>query len=328
MKSRPHSGPWLPLFAALTLMILLGGCGKPPVQETSLMPLAQVGDRVITRERFAERLAARSKSAEQKYASQAGKAELLQEMIDREAIFCRAKAAGFDQQPEVREAIEQLIIDRYRDSEWNLHAAAKAVGEGEIQSYYRDHSEEYRLPAQVRVAMVLVRRPAHAAPEQEAELKARAEAIRAELVASTSTVEFSKIVQARSDDQATKYRGGDLGWFTRNAPPWGLDADALESIFNLQHPGDCTPLVKTDNAFCIFKLMETQPAGLRPIEQVRDRIGFQLAREAQAERESSFYRDMRTGLEIRVNQAELEAVQIPQRTNRPPAMPGAVAQNP
>ena len=292
------------------------------------MPLAQVGDRVITRERFAERLAARSKSTEQKYASPAGKAELLQEMIDREAMFCRAKAAGFDQRPEIREAIEQLIIDRYRDSEWNLHVAVNAVGEGQIQSYYQAHLPEYRLPAKVRAAMILVRRPARAAPEQEAELKARAEAIRAELVASASSVEFSKIVQARSDDQATKYRGGDLGWFTRNAPPWGLDADALESIFNLQHPGDCTPLVKTDNAFYIFKLLETQPASVCPLAQVRDRIGFQLAREAQAERERNFYRDIRAGLEIRVNQAELEKVQIPPRTDRPPALPGAVAQNP
>ena len=82
------------------------------------------------------------------------------------------------------------------------------------------------------------------------------------------------MAQNHSEDQASRYRGGDIGWLTvgdTNAP-W--DPAMLAAVSKLAQPGDLAPVVSTPEAFYLVKLVERQPASVRPLEAVKDGIAY------------------------------------------------------
>src|SRR5262249_38241118 len=98
-RSRP--APWKSA-SVLVSLLLLNGCGRKENADV----LATVGPRHI-------RAADLRAEVERRYQRQQpvpDKQTLLQEMIDREALLQRARAAGLDHDPQTARAIENLLL--------------------------------------------------------------------------------------------------------------------------------------------------------------------------------------------------------------------------
>lgn len=312
--------------AALFLVgstLILPGCYKQKsIVSLSTNEVAIVGTRVITSEAFQNELSRRAHLSPDRYASPGEKQALLEEMIRFEALYQKALAAGYNQDPEIAASLKRMIAAKYQADQL-ARLTRPEVTSKDIADYYRNNAERFGTPEQVRVALIELKVPRTATPEKRAEAAKQAESILAEARASAvpdST--FGLLAQNHSEDQASRYRGGDIGWLTAgdtNAP-W--DPAVLEAAFKLAEPGDLAPVVSTPEAFYLVKLVERQPAHLRPFEKVKDGIAYLVARQKQQQQLDEFYTVLKQGLKIQTNQTLLESIRVPVTQSQPPGVPG------
>jgi len=318
------------LTSAFCLLLAFAACREDRRKALPPPPsgVARVGNASISREAFQQLMQSRLGVNSNLFAGMAAKKTLLEEMIDREAVYAKAKAAGFDQRPEVQQSIKRMIAAKYEDEMKRQPGTNEPlVSAMEIEQFYQQHPDKYAAGARSRGAMILARIPARAEPEKRAEAMNRAQKIMEEAQAAATPAEFAVVVQKHSEDQATRYRGGDMGWVSQGTPPLGMEAAVAEALFALKKPGDFAPLVATEKGVYIVKLTDKQPAGVRPLAEVKQAIADQLTRQKQAQRDKDFYAAMREGLDIQINLSLLESIR-PEATpvKHPPGLPGVVAQ--
>ena len=101
------------------------------------------------------------------------------------------------------------------------------VTEDEIQAYYREHEEDFQIPASAQVKYVSLTK----APLREDTLAARerAESTKEEL---EEGADFAEVAQRESADEATASQGGSLGTFTRGRMVPAFDSVAFNAPVN------------------------------------------------------------------------------------------------
>lgn len=243
----------------------------------------------------------------------------LDQLIDQEALYAKAKAAGFDQSPEMQRSIRNLVLARFKDQQ--LPAGDPAVTEKEIQQHYLDHPERYLVPAAIRGAAILLAAPFAPSPQRLAELRQRAESIHAQVTAATNANVFATLAARCSDHQASRYHGGDLGWITAGDP--GGDPGLIQALQALGAKGEVAPLIQTPRGFYIARLIDRRDAEQRPLASVSEAIRYQLTRQKSAQRERDFLAAAKSGLAIEIRRACVEALALPS----PPSEPTFLSQS-
>jgi peptidyl-prolyl cis-trans isomerase C len=332
-EQAPRSFNQKPPTAVLFLVLLLiaAGCGEqkpppspPPAPEGEI---ARVGDVSISKDTFETLLNMRARGAPERYATMPAKEALLDELVRREALFAKARAAGFDQRPDIQESVKRLIASKFLEEQTKQQPTFDpSPSKKEIEQYYQQHTDQFASPAKARGAVLFVKISPLADPDKREQLMAKAQSLLDQAKAEAPG-DFGRLVAANSEDQATRYQGGDLGWVIREAKSSPLDPAVTEALFALKNPGDFAPLVPARRGVYIVKLLEFQPAGARPLKEVRDAIGYLLRKQKQEQHEQDFYAAMKAGLDIRINRPLLESIQPPPPPDKtPPATPGSVAQ--
>jgi len=317
--------PRIALACCLCLLLSGTGCRDQNHTGTSIPArgVAQVGDTSISEEAFTRLMQQRAGRDPNRYTNAAEREALLEELIDREATYAKAKASGFDQRPEIQESIKRLIASRFLEEETAKQPGEPAVAESDLEQYYQEHHAKYAIPEKAHGAVIFLRVPATAAPEKRSELLAAAQKVLDDARMADDASAFALVVQNHSEDQATRYRAGDMGWVSRDARPWGMEPGVGEALFSLKKPGDFTPLVSTEKGIYIVKLIEKQPVTFRPFAEVKEEIRYVLMREKQDQREKNLYVALRSGLDIRINRPLLESIKPPaaRAGQSPPAVP-------
>lgn len=248
----------------------------------------------------------------------AQKQAALETLIQTEALHAKAQATGFAQSPEMAARIKQLIVTQFREAQFP--AARPLPTDQEVEKYYRANQDRYARPAAVRGAAIFLATPAHATPEKQLEFRQRAEAVWAEAQTAPTDAEFADVVRRHSEDQASRYRGGDLGWLN---PGDARNPALTEALFAVEKSGQVAPLIRTTHGYFIAKLLERTEAGLQPLAEVSEAIRYQLTRQQAEQAEVEFRAATTQGLSIAINQALLESVTVPDKKVSPPRTPGA-----
>ena len=246
------------------------------------------------------------------------KLSVLESLIQTEAVYAKAKAAGFDRTPQMEARIKDLIVAQYKEAQFTQ--PNPAVTDQEIEQYYRANRTRYATPPAVRGAVILLTSPANATKEKQEAFRAHAESILAEAKAAVGGQMFTEVVLRYSEDQASRYHGGETTWMSRRTT--GADSQLAVALDALEKPGDFAPLIPTARGFYIAKLLEKKQAGFRPIAEVRDTIRYQLARYKTEQAAADFQASIKQGLDIRINRALLESLTLPAVEQKPPALPG------
>ena len=113
--------------------------------------------------------------------------------------------------------------------------------------------------------------------EQIASQKAKAEAILAEVKKSPES--FAEIAQKKSDDKASGERGGELGFFTKEA----MVPEFANAAFSMKPNTVSETLVQSPYGFHIIKVTDRMEAGSTPFAKVKDEIKFYLETQKQIE---------------------------------------------
>jgi peptidyl-prolyl cis-trans isomerase D len=178
------------------------------------------------------------------------------------AFYERNKATYNNSIPEKRK-LTYTIIDTSRI------AANTQVTQSDLQSYYQQHIDEYRVPEQVNVRHILIKSPAPGADgkvDQKADdaAKAKAEDILKQV---KSGGNFADLAKKFSEDPGSAKNGGSLGWIGkgRTVPEFEKAAFSLPK-------GGTSDLVKSSYGYHIIHVDDKQDAHVKSLDEVKPQI--------------------------------------------------------
>ncbi len=171
------------------------------------------------------------------------------------------------------------------------------ITDADAEKYYNTHKDEFTHGEQVRASHILIsantleliqqikaKNPDidptelnKKVEEQIAAQKAKAEAVLAEVKQNPDN--FEKIAQKKSDDKASAERGGELGFFPKEA----MVPEFANAAFSMKPNTISESLVKSPYGFHIIKVTDRMAAGSTPFAKIKDEIKFYLETQKQVE---------------------------------------------
>src|SRR5208282_848427 len=175
---------------------------------------------------------------------------------DAELSAWFAKNASRYQVPEKRSARYALLdLSRVR--------AGTLISEDSLRAYYNSHLDEYKVENRANVEHILFKTVGKTDAEI-AETRQKAEDV---LKQAKHGANFEDLAKKYSEDDATKPKGGALGWIVEGQTV----PEFQQAAFSLPK-GSISDLVKTQYGFHIIKVLDRETAHTRSFEEVRDTI--------------------------------------------------------
>lgn len=284
--------------------------------------VAQVGEVVISSDQMQRRLAERQRQRSFGALTATDRDEVLDELVQFEALFAQAQRAGWHTNAELLAGFKRTVVGRFKEQQLAQLRAATPT-EAEISAFYEQHLAQFTTAPRLRGAVLLMETSQKATPEKRAEAAMKAAELREQAVKETSgTTHFGSLAQRHSVDQVTRYAGGDFGLLTAIEIEGRYGAALARALDALQSPGEISPVVETPLGLGFVKLIERKPEARRPLAQVRDGIAHQLTQAKQVQAEREFLAAAKSNVAIRINRALLDSIPLPVRNGEPPALPG------
>jgi len=291
--------------------------------------VARIGDRYIGARELLDEMRRRSGQRPERFHEAAARRALVDDMLLQQALVDAARDAGLDQEPEVRRAIERLLVGRYLEGSLRHAQRTLAVGSDEVARYHADHSDEYAVPGRRRVAMLRIEVAPNAADADWAAAAARAaEAVDRTRNLQPAVADFGSLAIEYSSDPGSRYRGGSIGWLSDvRRDSYTFDPALRRIAFALTAPGEFSEVVRGDDAVYVARLIELQPAQARPLSELRAGIEQMLLQQRYAAAETAFREAALAAADIEVREDRLAAIALPgasraESSTSPPAVPG------
>ncbi|GAB2932757.1 SurA N-terminal domain-containing protein [Rheinheimera gaetbuli] len=206
----------------------------------------------------------------------------------RDIAFLRFNAADFADQVELT---EQLLQDYYITNLSQFETAQKVAVEyieissallasdvpvtvEEVDAYYQANKARYSRQERRQVAHIMLE-----SEQDDAEVKAQAEALLAQLNAGA---DFAELAKEKSADTFSAENGGVLDWLAAG----DMDPQFEQAAFALAAQGDLSGVVKSAYGYHIIKLQALEPAQITPLAEVADDISQRIKQERAS---SAFY---------------------------------------
>ena len=145
-----------------------------------------------------------------------------------------------------------------------------SVSPEEVERYYKEHLDEYPMPARVRARLISRLVPAGASAEQKAAVRDEAERIRKQAAAGKN---FAELAQAQSQGPGAT-DGGDIGEVARGQ----MQPEFEQAAFALE-PGEVSEVIETASGYHILKVEKREGEAHQPLAEVSDAIREKLYRE-------------------------------------------------
>lgn len=164
--------------------------------------------------------------------------------------------------------LEYLLFDM------DVLAAQSSISDEDIKKYYEDRQTSFVEPARYHVRHILISLPLTIDTAEEAVVAARAKAddVLAQL---RGGKKFATLAKKYSDDDASKEKGGDIGWVQR-----GELVPSIDAILPDLKPGVVSEPIRTAYGFHLVELVESSAERARSFDEVRGEILAQLKEDA------------------------------------------------
>jgi len=167
------------------------------------------------------------------------------------------------------------------------------VSDQATRDFYEKNKEKIRTPERLHLRHILIRVDPKAPAADKAKAKQKAEDLLNRLQAGE---DFAQLATASSEDPGTKVRGGDLGWISKGQTPPQFE----NAAFALTKPNQLSGVVESPFGFHIIQLLERQPAGALPYDQVKERIGNMLKEQQAQQQVEARVRELRAKSKVEV----------------------------
>jgi hypothetical protein len=201
-----------------------------------------------------------------------GELSLLRAQFGDDSLFLRRTRANGFSIPSLREE----IADQLRSVQWlekQINATTKPT-EKECREFYETHRALFAQPVRFRASHLFLAAPAETPPEVVESKRQMIDALAVRLSRGESLAQLAAEV---SEDEATKSRGGDLGFFSAARMP----SEFVEEVEKLAVSRRSGPF-RSHLGFHIVEVTEIKPAHVRSFDEARPEISLALANERRA----------------------------------------------
>lgn len=192
---------------------------------------------------------------------------ILDKVVRMLAVADYARSKGIDKNPDVKEQL-RLLTDNFVASAYlRLDVADKAskdFTEKDLKVYYQTHQDEFKTPEMVKARRIVVRVDKGACESSQKAAKEKAEEILKKI---KDGADFAKLASEFSDDEATRVKGGELGFM-----PKGKMVPAFDKAVFSAKPGDVVGPIRTSYGLDIVKVEAKKPASVEPFDKVKDEV--------------------------------------------------------
>ena len=297
----------------------------PAAAQPPAVVLARVGDDTITVEQFRLQMAQRGGRIPGQFSTVEQRQALLDEMIQDKVALQQARKDGLDRDPEYQATIERMLSTQYLRAHLDPLLEKIEVKPEEVAAFYEAHREEFLIPERIRAAWIFL------AVSQKADA-AQVEKTRQRLVAArdeaaklpAETRNFGELAKSISEDPATRYVGGELGWiYEGQAESYRWGPELVRAAFALPAPGALSPVLRHEKGWYLLKLVEREEAKPAPIEKLAPGIRSRIQKERREAVRASFYAQLLAGTPVTVDAARLAAIAplTPTEPQTPPTLP-------
>ena len=198
----------------------------------------------------------------QSYALGPGKKQFADDFLRMKLLASEGLKNGLDKDPSVVKQLDLLRENLVAQEQLKRLDSATTVTDADLKKAYDENKKDYE---QVKARHILIAfKGSPAAPKgkkelTDAEAKAKAEALRADIV--SGKAKFEDVAKKESDDTESGKNGGELGAFGR-----GQMVPEFETAAFSAKPGDITQPVKTQFGYHIIKVEEHTTT---PFEEVK-----------------------------------------------------------
>lgn len=303
---------------ALALVLLAGCKAKPPAANV----LAKVGLREITIDDFNREVNWRTRN----HRPLPEKEVLLEEMISRELLVQKARAAGLENDPDLRRSFEGLLVSKIQERDLTPRLEGVKAAPEDVRSLYEKNLAQYTRPPKAHLAFIYIKTDPKMGPEKLAEAEARIqEAHKLAQALPASRRGFDRVAIDFSEDQASRYKGGDIGWFDPDKV-YRWPAEVISAGFALKSNGEISDVIRATNGLYIVSKLDSRDSVITPLEQIQSSLQRGLLAEKRKEIEAAFRRETRAGAAVESFVQALAKVQYPSATlakaeEPPPSLP-------
>jgi peptidyl-prolyl cis-trans isomerase D len=182
-------------------------------------------------------------------------------------------AARYQAKPDAYKLPERRVVSYVLVAGEALRSRV-TVTEAELETYWRDHKDEFVSPEEACASHILVK--VKAGPEApgghpDAEAKAIAQAAIDQL---KKGADFAAVAKKVSEDEGTAAQGGDLGCFARRS----MVQEFANAAFTLPI-GQVSDLVKTNFGYHVIRVSSRQEQHERALSEVKEGIRARLSSE-------------------------------------------------
>lgn len=199
----------------------------------------------------------------------------------RDIAYLRFKAADFSDKVELTDSLlqdyytthlaefetEQKVAVDYIEISSALLASDVPVTAAEVDAYYQANKARYSREERRQVAHIMLE-----AEQDDAEVKAQAEALLAQIIAGA---DFAQLAKEQSADTFSAENGGVLDWLAAG----DMDPAFEQAAFALAQQGDISGVVKSAYGYHIIKLVALEPEQVKPLSEVADEIAQRIKEE-------------------------------------------------
>lgn len=203
---------------------------------------------------------------------------LFQRMLSFEpGRYQAALDAGGDTDTSLAQSMYEAVLDQ----RWLEQAVPALVDDANIAQWYAAHRESLRLPTAYQAAHLFLSGHERGKPDRSQEMQGLA----ARLAAGA---DWDLLAAEHSEDERTRHRGGDLGWFTEARMP----GDFMQAVKRMR-PGQTSGVIRTALGWHLIRLKEIRPARVPELEEVKEEIAVMLHHELRSEQAAALVSKLR-----------------------------------
>jgi peptidyl-prolyl cis-trans isomerase D len=207
------------------------------------------------------------------YRDQVEKAKIRYIQVPRARFAAEVHATPAEEAAYFQAHKAELKLPEQRDVAYLLVGGASAAGQvkltdQDLKSNYDANKAQYTHEEQVHARHILVMVNDK---RSDAEAQGRIQEARKKIESGT---DFAKVAAEYSDDTASKSAGGDLGFFGHNK----MVKEFEDAAFSAQ-PHKLVGPVKSSFGYHLIEVLDKQPGGTQPFEQVKEMIRARLTAE-------------------------------------------------
>ena len=297
------------LFFSVVILLVVAFVSSPKtVFAQSLFTgpvVGKMGSIEITATQINTLLAAQIPETRKSYADQPDSIKnLIRNELVRRMVLSEALKADWDKRTEVVIAMErgrdQAIIDNFVAN--RSLPPAGFPSEAEIKTTYDANIAQFRVPAQIRLAQILIRLPENA---NAGEVKRALSIIQEINTKLDGGANFGALAKQYSQDEVSKDNGGELDWLNENQ----LTAQFRSAVAGLKGNAASKP-IRSPFGYQIVKVADRKPEFTRPLNEVSDLIAKSL-RDARANQNREAYLEgLTTKTPPQINDGNIKAIRF------------------